>query len=268
MRENKNVRTLFFDDDMLKNRRFLALETEGFEISLGSPGQYLMVWIKGVDEIPISLSYENAITVEKVGQATKSLFNLNKGDFLGLRGPFGNKFEIIKNAKESRALLVGGGIGLAPLLYLANVLKEKNTNITTLIGSKNKERLFFDNEFIKVSKVFISTEDGSFGVKGNILDLLEKSVKDINLYDMIYVCGPDRMIRALLDFFDRKNVLEKTQFNVSRIIKCGLGICGSCSIDPKGLRVCRDGPVFYGTDIINSEIGIYSRDHAGRRCKF
>ncbi|HIH40280.1 MAG TPA: dihydroorotate dehydrogenase electron transfer subunit [Halobacteria archaeon] len=246
--ENKNVKTLFFDE----------------AVSLGSPGQYLMVWIRGIDEIPISLSYKNAITVEKVGLATNALFNLDKGDSLGLRGPLGNKFKILEG---STVLLIGGGIGLAPLLYLADVLKENGTNITTLIGSRNKESLFFDDELKKVSKVFLSTDDGSFGTKGSVLDLLKNSIKDLDVYDMVYVCGPDRMIRALLDLFNKKNILEKTQFSVSRIIKCGLGICGSCSIDPKGLRVCRDGPVFYGTEIIDSEIGIYTRDHAGVRYK-
>jgi len=102
-------------------------------------------------------------------------------------------------------------------------------------------------------------------MKGSVLDLLENSIKDLDVYDMVYVCGPDKMIRAFLNLFDKEKILDKTQFSVSRIIKCGLGICGSCSIDPKGLRVCKDGPVFYGTDIIDSEIGIYRRDHAGVR---
>lgn len=222
-----------------------------------------MIWVRGIDEIPISLSYKDGITIERVGLATNALSDLDKGDSLGLRGPFGDKFEIIE---ESTALLIGGGIGLAPLLYLADVLKKNGTSTTTLIGTKNKESLFFNDEFKKVSKdVFVSTDDGSFGMKGSVLDLLENSIKDLDVYDMVYVCGPDKMIRALLNLFDKEKILDKTQFSVSRIIKCGLGICGSCSIDPKGLRVCKDGPVFYGTDIIDSEIGIYRRDHAGVR---
>lgn len=222
-----------------------------------------MIWVRGIDEIPISLSYKDGITIERVGLATNALSDLDKGDSLGLRGPFGDKFEIIE---ESTALLIGGGIGLAPLLYLADVLKKNGTSTTTLIGTKNKESLFFNDEFKKVSKdVFVSTDDGSFGMKGSVLDLLENSIKDLDVYGMVYVCGPDKMIRALLNLFDKEKILDKTQFSVSRIIKCGLGICGSCSIDPKGLRVCKDGPVFYGTDIIDSEIGIYRRDHAGVR---
>lgn len=222
-----------------------------------------MIWVRGIDEIPISLSYKDGITIERVGLATNALSDLDKGDSLGLRGPFGDKFEIIE---ESTALLIGGGIGLAPLLYLADVLKKNGTSTTILIGTKNKESLFFNDEFKKVSKdVFVSTDDGSFGMKGSVLDLLENSIKDLDVYGMVYVCGPDKMIRALLNLFDKEKILDKTQFSVSRIIKCGLGICGSCSIDPKGLRVCKDGPVFYGTDIIDSEIGIYRRDHAGVR---
>jgi 2-polyprenylphenol hydroxylase and related flavodoxin oxidoreductases len=99
-----------------------------------------------------------------------------------------------------------------------------------------------------------------------VIDLLDAEIFNLE-YDMIYACGPEKMLRSLLEFFNEKDLLEKTQFSLSRIIKCGLGICGSCCIDPKGLRVCRDGPIFYGGEILNSEVGRYERDHTGRRRK-
>jgi len=111
-----------------------------------------MIWVRGIDEIPISLSYKDGITIERVGLATNALSDLDKGDSLGLRGPFGDKFEIIE---ESTALLIGGGIGLAPLLYLADVLKKNGTSTTTLIGTKNKESLFFNDEFKKSQKMYL-----------------------------------------------------------------------------------------------------------------
>jgi dihydroorotate dehydrogenase electron transfer subunit len=243
-RENEDVRTFFFRDALPGAR----------------PGRYVMVWVRGIDEIPVSLSHKDAITVEKVGKATEALFKFKEGDSIGVRGPFGNGFEI----KGEKILLIGGGIGITPLLYLAEVLKEKKKDLTALIGSRSKETIIFLEEFKKISKIYCSTDDGSFGKRGSVTDLLD----NMNFfYEMIYVCGPEKMLRLLLEFFDKKNLLNKTQFSLTRIIKCGLGICGSCCIDPKGLRVCRDGPVFYGDEILNSEIGRYERDHAGRRRK-
>jgi len=254
-RENKDVRTFFFEDALLDAR----------------PGRYVMVWVRGVDEIPISLSHKDAITVERVGKTTESFFKLKEGDSIGIRGPFGNGFDI----KGENILLIGGGIGIAPLLYLAEVFGEKKKDIvgnrrflsiTTLIGSRSIETLIFLKEFEKISKVHCSTDDGSLGKKGSVLNMLDAEIFNLE-YDMIYVCGPEKMLRSLLEFFNEKDLLEKTQFSLSRIIKCGLGICGSCCIDPKGLRVCRDGPIFYGGEILNSEIGRYERDHTGRRRK-
>jgi len=278
-RENKDVRTFFFEDALLDAR----------------PGRYVMVWVRGVDEIPISLSHKDAITVERVGKTTESFFKLKEGDSIGIRGPFGNGFDI----KGENILLIGGGIGIAPLLYLAEVFGEKKKDIvgnrrflyatksliscrengtfshaknrrflsiTTLIGSRSIETLIFLKEFEKISKVHCSTDDGSLGKKGSVLNMLDAEIFNLE-YDMIYVCGPEKMLRSLLDFFNEKDLLEKTQFSLSRIIKCGLGICGSCCIDPKGLRVCRDGPIFYGGEILNSEVGRYERDHTGRRRK-
>ncbi len=262
-RENKDVRTFFFKDALLDAR----------------PGRYVMVWVRGVDEIPISLSHKDAITVERVGKTTESLFKLKEGDSIGIRGPFGNGFDL----KGKNILLIGGGIGIAPLLYLAEVFGEKKKDIvrnrrflyaknrrflsrTTLIGSRSIETLLFLKEFEKISNVHSSTDDGSFGKKGSVLNMLDAEIFKQD-YDMIYACGPEKMLRSLLEFFNEKDLLEKTQFSLSRIIKCGLGICGSCCIDPKGLRVCRDGPIFYGNKILNSEVGRYERDHTGRRRK-
>src|SRR3989304_9978916 len=112
--ETPTIRTFFFDTS--------------FELI---PGRFVMVWIRGVDEIPMALSYENAITVQKVGPATSALFELGECESFGIRGPFGKGFDI----KKGHLLLVAGGVGAAPLAPLAEQAGAKGIEITTLLGA-------------------------------------------------------------------------------------------------------------------------------------
>jgi dihydroorotate dehydrogenase electron transfer subunit len=84
-------------------------------------------------------------------------------------------------------------------------------------------------------------------------------------YDQVCVCGPERMMHATLQVLDAAGIADRSFFSLHRYMKCGIGICGSCCIDPDGRRVCRDGPVFAGNTLIDSELGKYSRDASGRR---
>ncbi len=235
--ESKDIKTFFFDYSF----QFTA-------------GQYVMVWIRGVDEIPMSLSYTNGITVRKVGDATKALFRLNIGDSLGMRGPFGNGFGKTKQP----ALLVAGGVGAAPLAPLAEMLKNR---VTTILGAKTKDELLFWERFESSGPLLIATEDGSAGFKGLTIDLLNS----VEGYQEIVSCGPEKMMRKVLDHAVAMRV--SSQFSLHRYIKCGVGLCGSCCIDPSGLRVCVDGPVFKGEQLIESEFGRYMRDATGGKVK-
>ncbi len=234
--ETPTIRTFFFDTS--------------FELI---PGQFVMVWIRGVDEIPMALSYENAITVQKVGPATSALFDLNECDSMGIRGPFGNGFDI----KTGRILLIAGGVGAAPLAPLAEKAGTSGANITTLLGSKTKEELLFRKRFDAAGDVRIATDDGSEGKHGYVTQLLD----DIKNYDQIYCCGPEIMMKKVLD----KVTPSKSQFSLHRYIKCGLGICGACCVD--GLRVCKDGTVFSGDVLKKTEFGVYSRNECGERVR-
>jgi dihydroorotate dehydrogenase electron transfer subunit len=111
----------------------------------------------------------------------------------------------------------------------------------------------------------IATDDGSFGQKGFVTTLMD----DLNLgqYDRIAVCGPEVMMRSVLANVDGKGIAARTEFSLHRYMKCGVGICGSCCIDPSGMRVCRDGPVFSGEILKKSEFGHYLRDASGRKKK-
>ncbi|GFO96029.1 dihydroorotate dehydrogenase electron transfer subunit [groundwater metagenome] len=234
--ETPTIRTFFFDTS--------------FE---PIPGQFVMVWIRGVDEIPMALSYENAITVQKVGTATSALFDLEECDSVGIRGPFGNGFDI----KKGRVLLVAGGVGAAPLSPLAEKAGASGAKITTFLGAKTKEELLFKKRFEALGDVQIATDDGSEGKHGYVTQLLD----NVKNYAQIYCCGPEPMMKKVLD----KVTPSKAQFSLHRYIKCGIGICGACCVD--GLRVCKDGPVFSGDVLKRTEFGVYRRNECGERVR-
>ena len=227
-------------------------------------GQFSMVWVRGVDEIPMSMPYTNGITVQKVGDATSALFGLGVGDSVGLRGPFGNTFDIPDGAKS--ILLIGGGVGAAPLAPLAEAATEAGIAVTAILGARTSGELVFQNRFEKSGKVIITTDDGSAGHRGFVTDMLE--TLDMGGFDSICVCGPEPMMVRILDMAVDKGVEANTQFRLHRYFKCAIGVCGACCIDDGGLRVCKDGPVISGDRLICSEFGKYKRDASSRKVYF
>ncbi|WOF15690.1 dihydroorotate dehydrogenase electron transfer subunit [Methanoplanus sp. FWC-SCC4] len=220
------------------------------------PGQFCMVWIPGVDEIPMGLSSKNSITVQKIGEATSALFNLKAGDLIGIKAPLGNGFSL----KEGRTLAIAGGVGAAPLRPLALL----GIADAFLLGARTKEDLVYAEELSELTDLHIATDDGTFGHHGFVTDLL--SEVDPLSFDTICVCGPEIMMAGILRILESLGIAEKGQFSLVRYMKCGVGICGSCCLDDDGLRVCRDGPVFTGDKLLkSSEFAKYSRDASGRR---
>jgi len=204
------------------------------------PGQYLMVWIPGIDEIPMSLSsLDNpvSISVRVVGDATKALSQLKSGDKIGIRGPFGNGYTIF----NSRALLIGGGTGVASLFPLGKKMVEASLKPSFLMGARSGNQLLFLKRLQQLfgNNLFLSTDDGSVGFKGyasNYFDIILQEHK----FDIIYVCGPELMMSKIFQSAELKNI--PVQASLERYCKCAVGLCGSCAIGP--YRVCRDGPVF------------------------
>ena len=219
-----------------------------------SPGQFVMVWVPGVDEVPMALSSENSITVQNVGDATAALFGLSVGDKIGIRGPFGNGF-----TKGEKMLAIAGGVGAAPLLPLAR----SDCVMTLLLGARTEPELLFVDQLDECTDVSIATDDGTLGVHGYVTTLMD----DLNLgaYDRIAVCGPEVMMRAVLAKLEEKGIAHRAEFSLHRYMKCGVGVCGSCCIDPSGLRTCRDGPVFAGDTLLKSEFGTYMRTASGKK---
>ncbi|MDH7510528.1 MAG: dihydroorotate dehydrogenase electron transfer subunit [Methanolinea sp.] len=218
------------------------------------PGQFVMVWVPGVDEIPMALSSASSITVQRVGDATAALFRLGPGDCIGIRGPFGNGFP-----EKKRMLAVAGGVGAAPILpaVVAGGVDK------VLLGARSRGELLFRERFESLADLSVATDDGSLGFHGFVPELLAD--EDISSFHAILVCGPERMMAAVLGILSGRGCPEKGYFSLHRYMKCGVGVCGSCCIDPGGLRVCRDGPVFSGDILAGGEFGRYSRDAAGRR---
>jgi len=238
------------------------------------PGQFVMVWIPGVDEIPMSLSAlhpdidEAAITVEKVGEATKTLHRMKTGDTIGVRGPFGNSYS---TSKANNVMIVGGGTGLASLAPLIERLVEQRAEITLLIGAKTrKDLLFLDraNQLLSQTKgqVIIATEDASYGIKGLVTESAKKLLNQRGKFDMIYACGPEQMMYKMFLSSEKFNI--QFQASLERFMHCAIGLCGTCVIGK--YRVCRDGPVFSERQLheVKDEFGHFRRGLNGRKIVF
>jgi len=226
-----------------------------------SPGQFIMVWMPGVDEKPMSLSYlgdRKGITVKNIGAATKALTSLQVGDKIIVRGPYGRGYHVPKG----KILVVGGGTGMASLLPA--MARIPAAAVDTAIGARNEKELLFEERAKRTSSnVRVSTDDGSKGFHGNAVQLAKEMMSSTK-YDMVLGCGPEKML-----FFLHKLCLENAipcQMSLERYMKCGGGLCGSCAID--GKRVCREGPVFTGDELREmKEFGRQRRDECGGRLK-
>lgn len=248
--ENKDARTLVFEYPNVENIH---------------PGQFLMVWIPGVDEIPMSVSLLNppmiGITVLPIGEATNALASIQTGQRFGIRGPFGTSFD----SSCKSALVVGGGIGVAPLRPLTYELLGRSVDVVLLIGAKTKDELVYAEEFKTLTRdgfrLELSTDDGSVGFKGLATDAAREILSSENR-EVLFTCGPELMMSGLHKLTTEKKM--GFQASLERFMKCGCGLCGTCAMDPTGDLVCIDGPVFKGNQLERiSEFGEYHRDSMG-----
>ncbi|UCC58423.1 MAG: dihydroorotate dehydrogenase electron transfer subunit [Candidatus Bathyarchaeum sp.] len=233
-------------------------------------GQFVMVWIPGVDEIPMSLSTITAdglssITVAEVGEATKALNQRKPGDTMGIRGPFGKGF----TPTEGNVMIVGGGTGVGPLVPLTEKLAETAAKVTLLVGAKTKDELLFLDRLEKAlsnvnSEIVFTTDDGSYGLGGLVTDQAEQKLMK-ETFDMIYTCGPEQMIYKM--FLLAEQHQAPLQASLERVMRCAIGICGSCGIG--NLMVCKDGPVLTSEQLrsVKEDFGRFQLDLSGRKIK-
>jgi len=228
------------------------------------PGQFFMIWIPGVDEIPMSVSQitkdVKGFTFRKIGDATNALYDVAPGSKIGVRGPYGNGFKLT----GKHLLFVGGGTGVAMLAPAVEQARKRNLQSTVIIGVKTKNELFFEDRLRRCgATVLVSTDDGSKGYKGFASDLAKDILTKENI-DAVFTCGPEPMMKTLLSCC--KTI--PFQASLERYMKCSIGICGQCCIG-NGLRVCLDGPIFDGKTLKKVEdFGVYKRDAAGRKISF
>jgi dihydroorotate dehydrogenase electron transfer subunit len=252
--ESINIRTFIFQDPLSQNAR---------------PGQFVMIWLPGVGEFPMSLSLSypgglSSIVVKAMGLGSTRLFACNKGDLVGIRGPYGTSFEIPGSAK--RIVLVGGGTGVAPIISLVAYLKKEKKDLdpALVIGAKTKSELPFLSSaqgFLGTECVFATTDDGSYGFRGFAHQKVEELVKASTI-DLLCACGPEAMMYQIFRIAKRKSI--PFQFSLERIMKCGIAICGSCCIGD--LVLCQDGPVLNEMQIgrLSKEFGHFERDMTGK----
>lgn len=179
-----------------------------------------------------------------IGNGTHALSKLKAGDNVNCLGPLGNGFSLAKK----KTLIIGGGMGLAPLILLSRRLPMK---ADLLIGGRNEDEVFWEKYFSPyVDNIFVTTDDGSKGRKGFTTDYLPE-ILDKNHYGTIYVCGPDIMMRKIYEIAKRKEI--PCQVSLERRMACGMGACLSCAIDTndgKRKKVCVDGPVFEAQEVL------------------
>lgn len=223
------------------------------------PGQFLMIWMPGIGEKPMSIGNNNPLTISvaNVGEVSAQITKLKEGDTISYRGPFGNPFIIPKDSKK--ILCVGGGYGVVPMYFLSKIAKENGIQSAVVIGARNQLDLIFEKQLFLVSKVHITTDDGSKGKKGTVMAEVENLIDNV---DAVYACGPEKMMEAVAKLANSKK--KYCEVSIERYMKCGVGVCGSCAID--GKLCCIDGPVFNSKEAVSfKDFGKIHRDATGKK---
>ncbi len=218
-----------------------------FDLSLDfSPGQFVMLWIPGLDEKPYTLSFHSShhigITIEAKGKFSQKAASLNPGDMVGIRGPFGRGFTIMDSPNLA---LVAGGCGMAPLAPLAERLSSK---VCFIHGARSKDLLLYPDR-LEQERHFC-TDDGSFGFKGFVTQVLEQKIQERRKkgeppFDMVFSCGPEAMMYQVFLLCETHDI--PCQVSLERYMRCGFGVCGACVCGDR--LVCCDGPVFFSHEL-------------------
>ena len=225
-----------------------------------SPGQFVSLFTKDRSKLlprPISIcemcTEENALRlvyrVTGADTGTKQFSFIDAGDQIGIMGPLGNGFVLEKGAQR-KVLLVGGGIGIPPMLALAKELAG-NATVEMIMGYRSE--LFLTSELEQYGTLHLTTDDGSAGIKGHVL----QGIEELNLLpEVIYACGPTPMLRGIKKFAVEKNI--PCYVSMEEKMACGIGACLACVCRSVELdeysqgytkRICKDGPVFLATEV-------------------
>lgn len=217
------------------------------------PGQFISVYTKDASKLlprPISLCEVDRaegrlrIVYRVVGAGTEEFSGYQAGDDITVMGPLGNGFTL----KDKKAFLIGGGIGIPPMLELA---KSLDCEKQMVLGYRDV--LFLNEEFKPYGSVYVATEDGSTGTKGNVIDVIRANGLQA---DVIYACGPTPMLRALKAYAEEQGI--ECWLSLEEKMACGIGACLACVCQSKEVddhshvhnkRICKDGPVFLAQEV-------------------
>jgi len=182
-----------------------------------------------------------------LGEGTRILAHKHQGDLVDILGPLGNGFNIDGDYKT--AIIVAGGLGAAPFPFVTRKIKDKK-NIISFVGGRSKQ----DVITYGLESCNLSSDDGSIGYKGNVIQSLENNLDNIDITSSkVFACGPNAMLRVLKDFCLKHNI--DCEVSTECAMACGFGICQGCPIEStsdsdKYLLVCKDGPVFNVRDVV------------------
>lgn len=216
------------------------------------PGQFLHIdcgdGAQNLLRRPISVcnAYDDKVRFifEKKGSGTQYLSERKAGDLLDILGPLGNGFNI---KKDKKSVIIGGGIGVFPLYMLAKNLEKPSV----ILGFRSKDRVCMENEFSNIAETAVATDDGSYGYNGYAVELL---IEKIGACDIVYSCGPLAMLKAVKNICERYSI--ECQLSLEERMGCGIGACLTCTCETlfegksKNRRVCKDGPVFLGSEVV------------------
>ena len=211
------------------------------------PGQFINIELSGFYlRRPISVcDYDDktvTIIYKAVGKGTEYMATLKKGDVLDVLTGLGNGFDTEKSGEKP--LVIGGGVGVPPMYKLAKDLIKEGKKPVAVLGFNTESDMFYIDEFKKIGvEVYVSTADGSVGVKGFVTDI----IKNLSDYTYYYACGPEPMLKAIYDTADTSG-----QLSFEERMGCGFGACMGCSCKTKygNKRICKDGPVLEKEEII------------------
>ena len=259
----KETATIISQECLCRGVYSMWLETNAAKYA--SPGQFISVYPNSDSMMlprPISIcEIDNGnvpgklrIVYRIAGRGTELFSRMKAGERMEILGPVGNGFLLAASGKihpETRALLVGGGIGIPPMLELAKQLK---CDVTTVAGYRSSEDMFLTKELESSGRLYIATDDGSFGTSGTVIDAIEENAVD---FDIAFACGPRPMLRGIKVLCEERGV--PAYVSMEERMACGVGVCLGCVCETSetdehskvnNKRVCVDGPVFSASEVV------------------
>lgn len=247
----KYILDLIVKDNILLSTQYSLLKlTSPHPLPEILPGQFAEVRVDGSSATflrrPISIHYvdyelnELWLLIQVIGDGTRSMAQARIGEIMNIILPLGNYFTLPEK-KDANILLVGGGCGVAPLLFLGSHFKKYGCNVNFLLGARSAADVLQISEYERYGKVYITTEDGTLGEKGFVTQ--HTALRALN-FDYIYTCGPTPMMKAIASYASQNNAV--CEVSLENTMACGIGACLCCVTDTIDghVCVCTEGPIF------------------------